>query len=109
MLFQAKALVPAGNDPQAAHPVFDQAARDKVTLINAPEDYLLTEGLAATLSRAGRRPIWLRLGPQDRDPGPRWARAVFLRDLGCRLWEMAGRASEPAGARPLRPRLAQRP
>src|SRR5260370_15566058 len=69
MSFQAKALLPAGNDPQAAHRVFYQVARDKLTLLNAPEDYLLTEGLAAALRREGRRPLWLRLGTQDRDPG----------------------------------------
>ncbi len=69
MSFQVKALVPAGNDPRAAHPAFAAAARGKVTLLDAPEDYLLTEGLAAALRREGRRPLWLRLGPQDRDPG----------------------------------------
>jgi DNA-binding SARP family transcriptional activator len=69
MQFQGKALAPTGNDPQAAHPAFAAAARDKITLLSAPEDYLLTEGLAEALRREGRRPLWLRLSPHDRDPG----------------------------------------
>jgi DNA-binding SARP family transcriptional activator len=87
MLFLAKALPPAGNDPQAAHPVFTQAARDKVTVLSAPEDYLLTEGLAATLRREGRRPIWLRLGQQDRDPG------AFLASLVAAAQRSSGEAA----------------
>jgi hypothetical protein len=40
-----------------------------LTFYDAAEDSLPTEGLAAALVRKSRRPIWLRLGPQDRDPG----------------------------------------
>ncbi len=40
-----------------------------MTLFDVAEDSLPTEGLAAALVRKNRRPIWLRLGPQDRDPG----------------------------------------
>jgi DNA-binding SARP family transcriptional activator len=68
MPFEARALVPLG-DPQAAHPAFDDAAEPELTLFDVAEDSLPTEGLAAALVRKSRRPIWLRLGPQDRDPG----------------------------------------
>ena len=30
---------------------------------------MLTEGLASAFARMGRGPVWLRLGPEDRDPG----------------------------------------
>ena len=69
MPFEARALVPLGDDPQAAHPAFVDAAEPKLTLFDVAEDSLPTEGLAAALVRRSRRPIWLRLGPQDRDPG----------------------------------------
>ena len=39
-----------------------------MTLFDVAEDSR-PEGLAAALVRKNRRPIWLRLGPQDRDPG----------------------------------------
>jgi DNA-binding SARP family transcriptional activator len=69
MPFEARALVPWGDHPQAAHPTFDDAAEPELTFFDVAEDSLPTEGLAAALVRKGRRPIWLRLGPQDRDPG----------------------------------------
>jgi DNA-binding SARP family transcriptional activator len=69
MPFEARALVPSGDHPQAAHPAFDDAAEPELTLFDAADDSLPTEGLAAALVRKSRRPIWLRLGPQDRDPG----------------------------------------
>ena len=68
MPFEARALVPLGDHPQAAHPAFDNAAEPELTLFDVAEDSLPTEGLAAALVRKSRRPIWLRLGPQDRDP-----------------------------------------
>jgi hypothetical protein len=67
--FEARALVPSGDHPQAAHPAFDDAAELELTLFDVADDSLPTEELAAALVRKSRRPIWLRLGPQDRDPG----------------------------------------
>src|SRR5215469_8416684 len=67
--FEARALVPLGDHPQAAHATFDDAAEPELTLFDVAEDSMPTEGLAAALVRKSRRPIWLRLGPQDRDPG----------------------------------------
>jgi DNA-binding SARP family transcriptional activator len=67
--FEARALVPLGDHPQATHPAFDAAAELELTLFDVEEDSLPTELLAAALVRKSRRPIWLRLGPQDRDPG----------------------------------------
>jgi DNA-binding SARP family transcriptional activator len=66
---EARALVPLGDHPQAAHPTFDDAAEPELTLFDVAEDSLPTEDLATALVRKSRRPIWLRLGPQDRDPG----------------------------------------
>ena len=69
MPLEARALVPSADHPQAAYPAFDDAAEPELTLFDVAEDSLPTEGLAAALVRKSRRPIWLRLGPQDRDPG----------------------------------------
>jgi DNA-binding SARP family transcriptional activator len=69
MPFEARALVPLGDHPQAVHLAFDDAAEPELTLFDVAEDSLPTEGLAAALMRKNRRPIWLRLGSQDRDPG----------------------------------------
>jgi DNA-binding SARP family transcriptional activator len=69
MPLEARARVPSADHPQAAYPAFDDAAEPQLTIYDVAEDSLPTEGLAAALRREGRRPIWLRLGPQDRDPG----------------------------------------
>lgn len=69
MPFEARALVPLGDFPQAAYPAFADAAEPESTFFDVAEDSLPTEGLAAALVRKSRRPIWLRLGPQDHDPG----------------------------------------
>jgi DNA-binding SARP family transcriptional activator len=68
MTFEAKLLTPLPHDPDTLHGVFAEAASGGVTLIDAPAGYLLTEGLALELTRLGRQPRWLRLGPEDRDP-----------------------------------------
>jgi DNA-binding SARP family transcriptional activator len=69
MPFEPKALVPAESGPEASHSAFEDAAADGVTVLEAPSGHVLTEGLAAALTRMGRNPIWLRLGQEDRDPG----------------------------------------
>ena len=69
MPLEARALVPSADHPQAAYLAFDDAAEPQLTIYDVAEDSLPTEGLAAALLREGRRPIWLRLGPRDRDPG----------------------------------------
>jgi DNA-binding SARP family transcriptional activator len=69
MPFEARALAPLGDHAQAVHLAFDDAAEPELTLFDVAEDSLPTEGLAAALVRKNRRPIWLRLGSQDRDPG----------------------------------------
>ena len=58
------------------HGAFEDAAADGVTVLEAPSGHVLTEGLASALTGAGRRLLWLRLGPEDRDP------ASFLVSLG---------------------------
>ena len=75
MTFEAKTLVPLPCDPDAAHAIFEDAASGGITLLEAPTGYALTEGLALAFSDLDRRPLWLRLGPEDRDP------ATFLLSL----------------------------
>jgi DNA-binding SARP family transcriptional activator len=69
MPFEAKALAPSGSDPEALHGAFEDAADGGVAVLEAPSGHVLAEGLASALARAGRDPLWLRLGPEDRDPG----------------------------------------
>jgi hypothetical protein len=69
MPFIAKSAAPGVPHPAAAHWAFDQAAAGGLTLFTAPPGYLLTEGLFEALKRRGRRVLWVRLGPEDRDPG----------------------------------------
>jgi hypothetical protein len=69
MPFIAKSAMPSHPDPVAEQAAFDEAARGRHTLFTAPPGYLLTEGLSAALQRHGRRVMWVRLGPEDRDPG----------------------------------------
>jgi len=61
--------MPCDPHPAAEHHVFDEAATGGHTLFTAPPGYLLTDGLSAALRRQGRRVIWVRLGPEDHDPG----------------------------------------
>ena len=66
--------------PQAAHvalrqPVLDRAAEGVITLFTASAGYLLDDSLAAALAERSRPTLWLRLGPEDRDP------ATFLVSL----------------------------
>jgi DNA-binding SARP family transcriptional activator len=69
MPFIGKSALPCDPHPAAEHQVFDEAVRGGHTLFTAPSGYLLAEGLSAALQRRGRRVIWVRLGPEDRDPG----------------------------------------
>ena len=75
MTFEAKTLLPLLGHPDAANDAFEDAADGGITLLEAPAGYVLTEGLAGALERTDRRPVWLRLGPEDRDP------ATFLLSL----------------------------
>jgi DNA-binding SARP family transcriptional activator len=51
------------------HTAFESAAAGGVAVLEAPSGHVLTEGLASAFTRMGRSPLWLRLGPEDRDPG----------------------------------------
>ena len=61
--------------PAARHWTFDRAALGGLSAFVAPPGYLLSEGLFEALQRQGRPVVWVRLGPEDRDPG------TFLRTL----------------------------
>jgi DNA-binding SARP family transcriptional activator len=69
MTFEPKTLVPSGSDPAALHSAFEDAAAGGVVVLDAPAGHVLTEGLASAFTRIGRNPLWLHLGPEDRDPG----------------------------------------
>jgi DNA-binding SARP family transcriptional activator len=69
MPFIAKSAAPVAPDPAARHWTFDRAALGGLTAFVAPPGYLLSEGLFEALERQGRPVIWVRLGPEDRDPG----------------------------------------
>jgi DNA-binding SARP family transcriptional activator len=69
MPFIAKSAAPSETNPAAAHWTFDRAAAGGLTLFTAPPAYLLAEGLADSLRRQHRETYWIRLGPEDRDPG----------------------------------------
>jgi DNA-binding SARP family transcriptional activator len=75
MAFIAKSAAPVAPAPAARHWTFDRAALGGLTSFVAPPGYLLSEGLFEALQRQGRPVIWVRLGPEDRDPG------TFLRSL----------------------------
>jgi DNA-binding SARP family transcriptional activator len=91
MPFTAKGMAPYGSEPCAAHRVFDDAASAGITVLIAAAGYLLTEGLAAALAKRGRmRNLWLRLGPEDRDPA---SFLVSMVTAAQRLQPDAGRAT----------------
>ena len=75
MPFTAKSAAPVAPAPAARHWTFERAALGGLTSFVAPPGYLLSEGLFEALQRQGRPVIWVRLGPEDRDPG------TFLRTL----------------------------
>jgi DNA-binding SARP family transcriptional activator len=69
MPFAAKSAAPLGGFQGVQHPVLAQASEERLTLFTAPAGYLLTDSLSATMAERDRPVMWLRLGPEDRDPG----------------------------------------
>ncbi|HEV8649903.1 MAG TPA: BTAD domain-containing putative transcriptional regulator [Actinomycetes bacterium] len=70
MAFVAKSAMPHGPRPAAEHPVLDEAAASGRTVLTPEPGYLLSEGLSTAFTRQGRSDVvWVRLGPEDRDPG----------------------------------------
>jgi len=68
MPFEAKVLVPSPCDLDAVSGAFEDVASGMTTLLAAPSGYVLTEELASAFTRLNRHPLWLRVGPEDRDP-----------------------------------------
>ena len=90
MPFEAKVLVPSPCDLDAVNGAFEDAASGMTTLLAAPPGYVLTEELASAFTRLNRHPLWLRVGPEDRDP------ATFLLSVvtaARRLHHDAGQAT----------------
>jgi len=75
MQFDAKSAAPHPAHVALHQPVLDRAAEGVNTLFTASAGYLLDDSLAAALAERGRPTLWLRLGPEDRDP------ATFLVSL----------------------------
>jgi DNA-binding SARP family transcriptional activator len=75
MPFIAKSAAPVAAAPAARHWTFDRAALGGLTAFVAPPGYLMSEGIFEALQRQGRPVLWVRVGPEDRDPG------TFLRSL----------------------------
>ncbi len=75
MLAAAKSAAPQAAFGALHRPVLDFAAQGATTLFTAPPGYLLTDSLASVLAEHNCPVLWLRLGPEDRDP------ATFLLSL----------------------------
>jgi DNA-binding SARP family transcriptional activator len=106
MPFIGKSAMPCDPQPAAEHHVFDEAATGGHTLFTAPPGYLLTDGLSAALQRQGRRVIWVRLGPEDRDPGVLLLTLIaaarrWQPDFGVRTVELMRQQPGPVAGWPL--------
>lgn len=75
MTFVAKLAVPRPERTLFCHPLLHQVVETPLTLLNAPPGYISTACLAAALAARERPTVWLRCGPEDRDP------ATFLLSL----------------------------
>ena len=69
MPFIAKFAAPVAPGPWVRHWTFDRAALGGRSIFVAPPGFLLSEGLLEALQRQGRPVVWIRLGPEDHDPG----------------------------------------
>jgi DNA-binding SARP family transcriptional activator len=100
MPFIAKSAAPVASAPAARHWTFDRAALGGLTAFVAPPGYVMSEGLFEALQRQGRPVIWVRLGPEDRDP------ATFLRSLVAAVQRHHPGFAHPAGFEELAAALA---
>jgi len=69
MPFSAKSGPPIPNMTNIWQPVLERAGEGGITLFSAPPGYLSTDHLSGVLFHQNKGLIWLRLGPEDRDPG----------------------------------------
>jgi DNA-binding SARP family transcriptional activator len=74
---EVKALAPTGCDHRIIPSAFHDAARGGLTVVDAAE-CVASECLAAALAERGKKPLWLRLGPEDADPGVALASLVAV-------------------------------
>ncbi len=65
----AKTIAPLVTHGTTRYPVLEQAADASTTLFTVPAGYIPAESLMAALAERGKKTIWLRLGPEDSDPG----------------------------------------
>jgi DNA-binding SARP family transcriptional activator len=106
MPFIGKSAMPCDPHPAAEHQVFDEAAKGGHTLFTAPPGYLLTDGLSAAVQGQGRRVIWVRLGPEDHDPGVLLLTLIssarrWQPDFGVRTVELMRRQPGPVAGWPV--------
>ncbi len=69
MPFIAKLLAPLASVPVIVPSAVDDAAAGGSILFVAPSEFVLAGGFVSALERHDRSPVWVRLGPEDRDPG----------------------------------------
>jgi DNA-binding SARP family transcriptional activator len=69
MPFIAKSAAPLPSVPVVRSASVDEAAAGGTTVFTASPEWLLTETLVDALQRYRRSVVWVRLGPEDRDPG----------------------------------------
>lgn len=68
MLFVAKTALPGPTSVLARYLAPTWLSTDSITLFSAPAGYLLAESLASFAADQQRPIVWLRVGPEDRDP-----------------------------------------
>jgi DNA-binding SARP family transcriptional activator len=68
MLFAAKSAAPFAAQSVLHRRGLDKAAEGARTLFTTPPGYLLSDSLVLALTERARPTLWLRLGPEDRDP-----------------------------------------
>jgi len=68
-MLDAKSAAPRAESCIWLPPVLTHTANQAITIFASPPGYLVTSNLADKLLNQGREIFWLRIGPEDRDPG----------------------------------------
>ncbi len=74
-MLAAKFAAPYASNPGFHWPALENSTDRLITLFVSPPGYLYGSSLADALKKKGRSLLWLRIGPEDRDP------ATFLLSL----------------------------
>jgi len=68
-MFGSKSAAPRAESCIWLPPVLTQTTSKSISLFTSPPGYLVTSNLVDKLLNQGREIFWLRMGPEDRDPG----------------------------------------